>query len=127
MDPDFGGIAECGRNYMMVSMLPKANLLGVGITVATPEQIVSQTRELVSGSRAAAHTFAAVNVHTFTEARRSALYRDALNDATVAWVDGVPLQWMLRASGLEVPPRIHGHDLALLLLERLAEARHLFF
>lgn len=111
---------------MMVPMLPKANLLGVGITIATPEQLVSHVRDLVAGDRAA-HTFAAVNVHTFTEARRSPRYREAINDASVAWVDGVPLRWMLRASGLEAPPRIHGHDLALLLLERLLEARHLFF
>ncbi|RPH37673.1 MAG: glycosyltransferase [Planctomycetota bacterium] len=96
------------------------------ITVATPDQIVSQVRDLVAAGRNA-QTFAAVNVHTFTEARRSARYRDALNDAAVAWVDGVPLRWMLRAAGLNAPPRIHGHDLTMLLLERLPEARHLFF
>jgi len=107
-------------------MLPKANLDGVGITVATPEQIVSHCRDLVAGDRRA-HTFAAVNVHTFTEAKRSPRYRDAINDASVAWVDGVPLRWMLRATGFEAPPRIHGHDLTLLLLEKLPEARHLFY
>ncbi len=111
---------------MMIPMLPKANLLGVGISVATPDQIVSHAQEIIQGGRSA-HTFVAVNVHTFTEARRNDRYRDALNDAAVAWVDGVPLRWMMRASGLEAPPRIHGHDLTLLLLERLPEARHLFF
>ena len=107
-------------------MLPKANLLGVGITVATPDQIVSRVRDLVAGPRDA-RSLVAVNVHTFTEARRSERVREALNDADVAWVDGVPVRWMLRAAGLEAPPRIHGADLTLLVLERLPDARHLFY
>jgi N-acetylglucosaminyldiphosphoundecaprenol N-acetyl-beta-D-mannosaminyltransferase len=119
-------IAQEAHDYMMVQMLPKANLRGVRITQATPDQIVSCVRSLVAGDRTA-HTFVAVNVHTFTEARRSPQIREALNDATVAWVDGIPLRWMMNAAGIQAPPRIHGHDLALLVLERLSDARHLFF
>jgi N-acetylglucosaminyldiphosphoundecaprenol N-acetyl-beta-D-mannosaminyltransferase len=61
------------------------------------------------------------------EARRSVPYGKALNDASVAWVDGVPIRWMLRAAGLAVPERIHGADLTTRLLEGLPRAKHLFF
>jgi N-acetylglucosaminyldiphosphoundecaprenol N-acetyl-beta-D-mannosaminyltransferase len=111
---------------MMTPMLPKLDLQGIGITAARPEAIVEEAARWIR-ERSESRTLAAVNVHTFMEARRSPSFRDALNDASIAWVDGVPIRWLLNALRVEAPPRIHGADLAALLMERLPEARHLFF
>ena len=111
---------------MIVPVLPKANLLGVGVTVATPDEMVQELRRAIQERRPAG-TVAAVNVHTFTEARRSPRYREALNDAVLGFVDGVPIRWLLRACGASPPPRIHGADLMARLLRELPRSRHLFF
>lgn len=107
-------------------MLPKANLLGVGITTAGPEAIADAVGAFIR-ERRKAQILAAINVHTFIEAGHSRAYCDALNEAAVAFVDGVPIRWLLRARGLDAPPRIHGADLTKLLLDRLPSARHLFY
>jgi N-acetylglucosaminyldiphosphoundecaprenol N-acetyl-beta-D-mannosaminyltransferase len=111
---------------MIPGMTPKADLLGVAVTTATPEEIVDSLGDCIR-SRRRAQVLAAVNVHTFIEAGCSPGYRDALNHAAVAWVDGVPIRWLLRARGLKAPPRIHGADLTRLILEKLPQARHLFY
>jgi N-acetylglucosaminyldiphosphoundecaprenol N-acetyl-beta-D-mannosaminyltransferase len=107
-------------------MLPKSDLLGIGVTLASPQAILEEAGAWIR-AREAPRTVVAINVHTFTEARRSPRYREALNDASVAFVDGVPIRWLLRACRRPTPPRIHGADLSLLLLGSLGEARHLFF
>jgi N-acetylglucosaminyldiphosphoundecaprenol N-acetyl-beta-D-mannosaminyltransferase len=107
-------------------MLPKQDVQGVGVTSAPPQALLEEAARWIR-DRGRARTIAAVNVHTFMEARRSPRFRDALNDASIAFVDGVPIRWLMRASGLEAPPRIHGADLTTLFLEGLPEARHLFF
>lgn len=107
-------------------MLPKAILQGVGVTAATPEAIADEVGAAIR-ERRKAQIVAAVNVHTFIEAGHSRPYRDALNEAAVAFVDGVPIRWLLKARGLEAPERIHGADLTRLLLDRLPTARHLFY
>ncbi|HLY11273.1 MAG TPA: WecB/TagA/CpsF family glycosyltransferase [Planctomycetota bacterium] len=107
-------------------MLPKKSLHHVGITLATPEEMAREV-ELAIRERRAASSLAAINVHTFIEAQRSPRYRDALNDASIGWIDGVPIRWLVHAGGFPPPPRIHGADLFLLLLERLKDARHLFY
>jgi len=111
---------------MIVVVLPKADVLGVGVTAAEPREIVEEVRRAVR-ERDHARIVAAVNVHTYMEARRSPLYRNALNEASVAFVDGVPIRWLMRARGLRAPSRIHGEDLTRLLLGELPDARHLFF
>jgi N-acetylglucosaminyldiphosphoundecaprenol N-acetyl-beta-D-mannosaminyltransferase len=110
----------------MPDTLPKADLLGVGVTAATPEAIAQSVGDAIRDRRPS-RAIVAVNVHTFIEAGRNSSYRDALNDAAIGFVDGVPIRWLLRARGLDAPPRIHGADLTTLLLDRLPDARHLFF
>lgn len=110
----------------MPDTLPKTDLLGVGVTAATPDAIAKSVGEAIR-DRSAAQVLVAVNVHTFIEAGHNPAYRDALNGADIAFVDGVPIRWLLRSRGLDAPPRIHGADLTTLLFERLPEARHLFY
>jgi len=111
---------------MTAGTLPKANLLGVGVTLGTPEDIARSVEESIR-ERRQAQILAAINVHTFTEAGRSPLYREALNAGAVSFLDGVPIRWLMRACGLQPPPRVHGADLTAVILERVPRARHLFF
>jgi N-acetylglucosaminyldiphosphoundecaprenol N-acetyl-beta-D-mannosaminyltransferase len=111
---------------MIGRVIQKANLLGLGVTLASPSDLVDCVRGLVS-ARQSARSVCAINVHTFIEAQRDAHYRRALNGAAIAFVDGVPIRWLFRAKGVPPPTRIHGADLTLLLLTELKGARHLFF
>ncbi len=97
-------------------MLPKTDLYGVGVTAADPEQIVAEVRERVR-LRGAPIVLAAVNAHTYSEARRDPEFRAALAAADIAWTDGVPVQWAGRLTGRRVGRRIHGHDLMVRLLK----------
>lgn len=106
---------------------PKRDILGIGITRATPVEIAGVARTLIADRREPA-TIASVNVHTFVEAQRDPGYRAALSGATITWVDGVPIRWFLKAGGDPVPPpRIHGHDFMNLLMKELPDARHYFY
>lgn len=111
---------------MIVPVLPNANLLGVGVTTAPPETLVNEMARCIRECTPAG-SIVAVNVHTFIEAGRSSRHREALNGASIAFVDGVPIRWLLKAAGLPAPPRIHGADLMTLLIDKLPEAKHAFF
>jgi len=97
-------------------MLPHSDLFGVRVTAAAPEEIVAAVREQVR-RRGTPIVLAAVNAHTYAEARRHPDYRAALNEADIAWCDGVPVEWAGRLVGRPAGPRIHGHDLMLRLLQ----------
>src|SRR5262245_44188829 len=106
---------------------PKRDVLGVGISLATPLEIASGLRARIE-RRAPPVTVCSVNVHTFTEALRDPGYLRAMTGATITWIDGVPIRWMLRAGGEPMPPpRIHGSDFMELLIRELPEARHYFY
>jgi exopolysaccharide biosynthesis WecB/TagA/CpsF family protein len=106
---------------------PKREVLGVGISRATPLEIASTLRARIE-RRERPITISSVNVHTFTEALRDPAYGRVLRGATITWVDGVPIRWILRAGGDPLPPpRIHGSDFMELILKELPEARHFFF
>ncbi|HXX93158.1 MAG TPA: WecB/TagA/CpsF family glycosyltransferase [Planctomycetota bacterium] len=105
----------------------KSPLLGIGLTLAEPAELTRVVRDLISDRRRSS-TVCSINVHTFTEALRVPRYREAIQGATLTFVDGVPIRWILRAAGVSRPPaRIHGADFMAMLLSELAGARHLFF
>ncbi|HEY3226653.1 MAG TPA: WecB/TagA/CpsF family glycosyltransferase [Planctomycetota bacterium] len=105
-------------------MLPKIDLFGVRVTRATPEEMIQAARDAVR-SRKSGLVLAAVNAHTYTEARRNPEVRRAVNEAFIAWPDGVPVVWAAKLAGRPLGPRIHGHDL---MLRFLAEPfRHYFY
>lgn len=98
-------------------MLPKVDLFGVLVTRASPDEIVGAAHEAVRAGRGGG-TLVAVNAHTYSEARRRPEFRRAINEAFVAWPDGVPVVWAAKLAGRPLGPRIHGHDLMLRFLSR---------
>jgi len=99
---------------------------GIGVTLARPEELLDEARSILR-TGLGGHTACAINVHTFVEGCRARPYREALNASSFAFVDGVPIRWLLRAAGHPAPPRIHGADLMDYFLQNLSDARHLFF
>lgn len=91
-------------------MLPKIDLFGVSVTNATLEEIVHSVREQIRQG-AQGKTLVGINVHTYTTALNDRAYRQALNEAFIAWPDGVPISWAAHWTRRPVGPRIHGHDL----------------
>jgi N-acetylglucosaminyldiphosphoundecaprenol N-acetyl-beta-D-mannosaminyltransferase len=91
-------------------MLPKVDLFGVRVTRATEDEIVASAFDAVKEGRGG-RTLVAVNAHTYSEARRDASIREAINDAYISWPDGVPIVWAAKLAGRPIGPRIHGHDL----------------
>lgn len=93
----------------------KVNVFGVPVSCATSEGIVSAVREEIrQGSRG--QMLVAVNAHTYSEALKRPAFRNVLNDAFIAWPDGVPVTWAARLAGKAIGPRVHGHDLMARLL-----------
>jgi exopolysaccharide biosynthesis WecB/TagA/CpsF family protein len=108
----------------MSEQLPKIDLGGVLVTNASLEEMVRTTHVAVR-TPGPCRTFVAVNAHTFREARKSADYRAALNDAYVSWADGAPIAWAARVRGTPIPERVHGHDLMVRFLRE--PFRHFFY
>ena len=96
-------------------MLPKIDLFGVRVTRATEDEIVASARDAVKTGRFG-QTLVAVNAHTYSEARSRPDFRNAINEAYIAWPDGVPIVWAAKFAGRPIGPRIHGHDLMLRFL-----------
>ncbi|MCI0655565.1 MAG: WecB/TagA/CpsF family glycosyltransferase [Acidobacteria bacterium] len=97
-------------------MLPKIQVLGVGVSSGTEQEIAKAVAD-VARARARA-TLCALNVHTWSENRRNPACAEAFREAEIAWPDGVPIVWAARWSGTPIGPRIHGHDLMRLLFRQ---------
>ena len=96
--------------------IPRESILGVGVSainmdlaLATLDQWVQQKTPryvCVSG------------VHGVMESQRSNELRRIHNDAGLVTPDGMPLVWLLRATGHKHAGRVYGPDLMLALLEQ---------
>jgi N-acetylglucosaminyldiphosphoundecaprenol N-acetyl-beta-D-mannosaminyltransferase len=90
-------------------LLRRQNVLGVGVGAVNTDstiriiqgRIQSGTREYVCVAR----------VHGVMECQRSAELRRTHNNAGIATPDGMPLAWLLRATGQTESDRVCGPDL----------------
>jgi N-acetylglucosaminyldiphosphoundecaprenol N-acetyl-beta-D-mannosaminyltransferase len=62
----------------------------------------------------------ALNVHTYTESRRSVAYDHILRDSFLVFADGVPISWASGLGGGHRVPRTHGHDFMMETLRQSA-------
>jgi N-acetylglucosaminyldiphosphoundecaprenol N-acetyl-beta-D-mannosaminyltransferase len=58
-----------------------------------------------------AHYVTVSNVHSVVESNHDAHFRDTLNHSDLNVPDGMPIVWLGRASGLNLPRRVYGPDL----------------
>ncbi len=70
----------------------------------------------------------ALNVHTYTEARRLSSYGTIVRESYLTFADGVPISWASGIGGQGRVPRTHGHDFMMETLRQSegTEIRHYF-
>src|SRR5437879_814030 len=94
-------------HQQLTSALPRANLLGTRVTVATLAQaedlLATLVRERVGGYMSCANAF------SVTLAHRDAEYRRVINGASMVAADGMSVVWALRILGFAAD-RVHGDD-----------------
>jgi len=110
---------------------PKTEVLGVGISATSYDEVVHVCSAWISqrrnGHNVPAKYICATSVHGVMEARKNEQIREVLNQADIATPDGMPLVWALRSFGMEEQQRVYGPTLMLKLLEQAERAGHRIF
>lgn len=109
----------------MTSILPKVNILGVGINTITLPQCISQ---ILSWIEEGARQYVSVcTVHTIMECHKNELMRQAINGSGIATPDGMPLVWLGRLKGEDEVSRVYGPDLMLAVCQSSVELGYSHF
>jgi N-acetylglucosaminyldiphosphoundecaprenol N-acetyl-beta-D-mannosaminyltransferase len=111
-------VKKCKASYPM-SDLPRANVLGIGISAITMRQALDQVATWIKwGAR---EYVCVCNVYTVMECQRDSAVRSAVNRAGLATPDGMPLVWLSRWKSRTPVSRVYGPDLMLALCEQSIE------
>jgi N-acetylglucosaminyldiphosphoundecaprenol N-acetyl-beta-D-mannosaminyltransferase len=109
------------------NMIPRVNILGVGVTPVN----LPQTVEILEGWRTEGRReyVLCTSVHGLVEAQGDPEIRSALNRSGLTTEDGMPLVWWCRRSGYSNAGRVSGTDLLLAMCERATQTghRHYFY
>lgn len=111
----------------MDTPIPRANILGVGIS-SINMSIALRTIEAWL-SRREAHYICITTVHGVMESQRDEELRRIHNAAGLVTPDGMPLVWLSRRMGFRHVGRVYGPDLLLAVCEHSIAwgARHFFY
>jgi N-acetylglucosaminyldiphosphoundecaprenol N-acetyl-beta-D-mannosaminyltransferase len=91
------------------SEIPRANVLGVGVSAIDLDAAVDAFREALGAGR---RSYVCVtSVHGVMEARRDATLRRVLNESLLSTPDGMPTVWVGRLQGFPSMRRVCGPDL----------------
>ena len=85
-------------------------VLGVPVDAVQMPAVI-QRMELWILQKGPCHYIAVTNVHGVTEAQHNRGFRHALDSANMVIPDGMPLVWIGRRNGFEMPKRVCGPDL----------------
>ena len=93
------------------SRVPKANVLGVGVSVIN---LAQAARLILEAVRQNQKGYVAVSgVHGVSEAQADRQFRRILNSAFLNTPDGMPICWVGRFQGFKAMDRVYGPDLML--------------
>ncbi len=101
----------------------KVAICGLAVDAVTREEALSRIEEAVAARRAGPGRALAVfsaNVDMIAKASRTPAFAADLAEADLLLPDGVPLLWMARGLGTQLPERVAGADLVPLLADRAA-------
>lgn len=108
-------------------MIPRVNILGVGISAINMHVAL----ETIEGwiARRESHYACVTPVHSVMECQREPTLRRIFNVSGLTTPDGVPLVWLCRLKGHRHVGRVYGPDLMLALCERSVTHayRHFFY
>jgi N-acetylglucosaminyldiphosphoundecaprenol N-acetyl-beta-D-mannosaminyltransferase len=102
--------------------LPRANILGVGVSVLRMEMALQTIDGWIS--RRESQYVCVTGVHGVMESWRNEELRRVHNSAGLVTPDGMPLVWMSRLMGFRRAERVYGPDLMLAVCERSASRGH---
>lgn len=119
--------SETNQLASVPSVIPRVNILGVGVTPVN----LMQTVEILEKWRAEGRReyVCCTSVHGLVEAQRDPEIRSALNRSGLTTEDGMPLVWWCQRSGYSDAGRVCGSDLLLAMCERSPRRghRHYFY
>jgi N-acetylglucosaminyldiphosphoundecaprenol N-acetyl-beta-D-mannosaminyltransferase len=109
------------------NVVPKANILGVGVSAINLAEAVALILASVRSGRTG--YIAVTGVHGISEAQANSEFRRILNNAFLNTPDGMPLSWVGRLQGFKNMDRVYGPDLLLALASASADGsvRHFFY
>jgi exopolysaccharide biosynthesis WecB/TagA/CpsF family protein len=94
-------------------------VLGVQVREVQTQDVVARMEEWIS-KRTRCHTIAPTSMHGIVEAQHDSLFKEILNSTDAVVPDGMPLVWLGRRKGYDLPRRVYGPDLMLEFCEKTA-------
>jgi N-acetylglucosaminyldiphosphoundecaprenol N-acetyl-beta-D-mannosaminyltransferase len=116
---------KCNQPAGVQSMVPRVNILGVGVTPVNLRQAVAILERWRDEKRQ--EYVCCTSVHGLVEAQRDPEMRSTLNRAGLTTEDGMPLVWWCQRSGYPDASRVSGSDLLLAMCERAPRRGHRHF
>ncbi len=109
------------------ALLHRFLVLGVPIAAVQIPDVVGMIRAWV-GERQGCRAIAVTGMHGVTEAQRDPAFKRILNDADLVVPDGMPLVWLGRMHGSELPRRVYGPELLEAFCRQTGDGfRHFFY
>jgi len=107
--------------------MPRANVLGVGVSTINMEMALNSIFDWIS--KREPHYVCVSNVFTIMESQRDQVLKRIHNAAGLVTPDGMPLVWLSRLMGFRHVERVYGPDLLLAVCERSTNQgyRHFFY
>lgn len=107
--------------------LPRANVLGIGISAINMREALHYSEQLLHERRKG--YICVTGVHGIMEAQRDPALKDILNGAYLCTPDGMPTVWVGRLQGNSTMGRVYGPDFMLEMCRRSVarECRHFLY
>jgi N-acetylglucosaminyldiphosphoundecaprenol N-acetyl-beta-D-mannosaminyltransferase len=97
------------------------SVLGIAFNAMQIPDVIFQMRQWIA-RRAACRCIAVTGMHGITEAMHKTEFRQALADAHLVVADGMPVVWIGRFRGHNLPRRVYGPELMIRFCEETAPA-----
>jgi N-acetylglucosaminyldiphosphoundecaprenol N-acetyl-beta-D-mannosaminyltransferase len=94
-------------------------VLGVRVAALQIADVVAQMERWIR-NRDGSRSIAATSMHGIVEAQRDATFKETLHSTDLVVPDGMPLVWLGRRAGYDLPRRVYGPDLMLAFCQQTA-------
>src|SRR5882762_8760741 len=107
---------------------PSFSVLGVRVDAVQIPEVVARVEEWIARQERCQY-IAVTGMHGVTEAQHHAQFKTILNSAGLVVPDGMPLVWIGRRHGFDLPRRVYGPELMATFCKQTASKgyRHFFY